>query len=263
MRNLPLLIPCYNDQAGLTDTLLSLDEDLSIYVYVIDDGSQPPISIDVNRLPPFIADIHLLRSDKNQGLIKTLNSGIDAIQKFHGVNTPIGRLDCGDLPNRHCFTRRFNEFQKENMSIYGCAVRFIDKEQPSRKFKFTQKLLPAGRVFPLRTNYIHSGILYRPKALRYDPLDVHCEDVILFYKLDEVGLSGFNNEISVEIFQNDGGISTLRRTEQLRSLRSRLLKVTLQRRPVRTLLRVLLLTIYLVLKIDKKNEIKIKAKLIK
>ena len=68
------IVPAYNDQDGLTQTLLSLDSLGLGRIVVVDDGSRIPLEIAMTLSTP----VMLIRHNTNKGAAAARNSGIGA-----------------------------------------------------------------------------------------------------------------------------------------------------------------------------------------
>jgi len=93
-----VLIPVFQAQDELEQTLKSLrNSSIPATVFVVDDGSSPPIAIPADDTLPVV---RLLRLPRNQGIVGALNAGIEAARQ-EGFEF-IARLDAGDFatPNR-------------------------------------------------------------------------------------------------------------------------------------------------------------------
>jgi glycosyltransferase involved in cell wall biosynthesis len=92
------VIPVFQAQAELDQTLCSLrNSSIPNTVFVVDDGSLPPIQLPVEDSQ---MDVHYLRLSSHQGIVAALNAGITAAVG-EGYEY-IARIDAGDLatPNR-------------------------------------------------------------------------------------------------------------------------------------------------------------------
>jgi glycosyltransferase involved in cell wall biosynthesis len=99
-----LLIPCYNNIAGLKRSLASVRYHTNQYVVVIvDDGSTQAVTTE--NLQPVFTQIHIIRLLKNSGITHALNAGLDWIVKNTGAKY-IARLDCGDVCTGERFTKQ-------------------------------------------------------------------------------------------------------------------------------------------------------------
>lgn len=254
-----VLIPCYNDQEGLHNTLKSLNESSSLHVFIIDDGSKAIINIKNKDIyKSCIKKITIKRFDENKGLINALNYGIDLIQSHYGNNAVISRIDCGDLALKNCFTDRLKYFDDTNMRICGSWCHFQDKQNYDNSFVWKGRNEKPSKYFPLNTNYIHSGVMLRPEEMRYSHDHKYCEDVMLFFLLEKKGKGIIHQEKLIRIIQNDNGISTQNRTQQIKSYLKVLYKDVFAYKPILTLIKIIQLNIYLLLRIDKASEINIK-----
>lgn len=124
MVEIALLIPVYNDQVGLNQTLESLLKETKekVDVVVVDDGSKEPI-----RVPKTIGIHHIIfiKSEVNKGIEHVLNLGLKYIcdngYKF------VARIDAGDTiePNRFYKQKKYM-LDNPNYMLIGSNVRHTD-----------------------------------------------------------------------------------------------------------------------------------------
>lgn len=180
-----VLMPVYNDQAGLERSLASLCDDGAAFdVVVVDDGSTPPL-----RLParlPFRA--HLLRLEQNRGITAALNAGLAQI-RASGHYTYVARLDAGDrsLPGRMLAQAAFLDAHPDHAAV-GSAVTFVDLDgQPLFDFRPPCDDVALRRFQRYQIGIIHPAVMLRLAALEacgvYDERFEGGEDYELFLRL--------------------------------------------------------------------------------
>src|SRR5215212_2085545 len=87
-----VLIPVYNEGGRLHETLESLRaQSVAFTAVLVDDGSTPPLRVDVTTYP---YPIELLRMARNGGIEAALNAGLELIEA-QGFEL-VARLDVGD-----------------------------------------------------------------------------------------------------------------------------------------------------------------------
>ncbi|WP_038055508.1 glycosyltransferase [Thermus amyloliquefaciens] len=179
-----VLIPVYNNQAGLERTLASIDEKLPLDVVVVDDGSDPPIQL---RGLPQPHRGFVLRLDRNMGIEHALNHGLRWIlEKDYRY---VARLDAGDL----CYPGRFfrqREFLEKNpqYALVGGQVRFVDDSgRDLFREKFPTEHEDISRIMHARSCFIHPAVMLRVSALQevgfYSDRFPAAEDYELFFRL--------------------------------------------------------------------------------
>lgn len=182
---LAVLIPVYNDQAGLERSLAALRADGADFdLVVVDDGSSSPM-----RLPdglPFRAT--LLRLVHNQGIVGALNAGLEHIAAA-GHYDYIARLDAGDrsLPGRMTAQMAFLDAHPDH-AVVGCWTTHVD---PDGRFLFDFHPPAAHRqvirFLRYRTALVHTSIMLRRRALEelgfYRAPFAGAEDLELYLRL--------------------------------------------------------------------------------
>lgn len=122
MHRLAVLIPVFNDQRGLDVALDSLRaETVGFDVFIVDDGSEPPISI----LPDLPFEVTVIRSGRNAGIAAALNAGVCEIAS-RGYRF-VARLDAADvsLPGRFAAQLEFFR-QHPNHALVACQAEIVD-----------------------------------------------------------------------------------------------------------------------------------------
>jgi len=161
--DIALLIPVYNRQSLLDQTLAALAEDISMDVVVVDDGSEPPIAI---RPGLTRKKVMVIRLDRNGGIARALNAGLEHILR-HGYEF-VARLDAGDVPVEGRFTKQI-EFLRAHPdhAVVGTRAACIG-EVPDRR-----RALPRPTEWPavrrqlhLRNSVAHPTAMYRASAVR-------------------------------------------------------------------------------------------------
>lgn len=179
-----VLMPAFNDQAGLERSLASLRHDGTEFdVVVVDDGSAPPICAPEGL--PFRTT--LLRLDANHGITGALNAGLEHIvARGHAY---VARLDCGDLslPGRMAAQTAFLDAHPDH-AVVGCWAEFVDPEGRALfEFRPPSEDEPLRRFQRYRVGFVHSAVMLRVAALeavgRYDERYTGAEDYDLFLRL--------------------------------------------------------------------------------
>jgi glycosyltransferase involved in cell wall biosynthesis len=163
--NLAVLIPVFNAQRGLEQSLSSLrHEDAGFEVFVVDDGSETILTVPEGL--PF--PVHLHRLDRNGGITKALNAGLDQIA---AAGFPyVARLDAGDLslPGRFAAQIAFLE-RHPNHAVVGTYVEIVD-EQGRLLYYFTPPTDHRSLVRRLHYEnpFSHPSVTLRMAALQTD-----------------------------------------------------------------------------------------------
>ena len=180
MYTLEVLIPVYNDLPGLIKTINSIDN-IDLSITVVDDGSTD--SICLSNFQNFKANIKLINLKVNSGIIKALNTGLDSLIESNPKY--IFRIDAGDIFCFEGIQERLNFIINEKVGIIGGGTKFID-EKSAKGFVSNRISNNPSKLFPLVTNYIHSGIIFKYTELRYNPKNKFCEDVFLFKEIEDI-----------------------------------------------------------------------------
>jgi glycosyltransferase involved in cell wall biosynthesis len=214
-----VLIPVFNDDGRLAETVRSTDrEEVPVVVVIVDDGSSAAIAIGDAVTPH---EVVILRHPVNRGIEHALNTGLEYI-RARGIPY-VARLDNGDrsLPGR--LTRQ-RAFLAANPSVHlvGSAVEWRDDDGRSR---FT-------RVFPTThegivnalhhtTALIHPSVMFRTAVLdtagMYSIEYPAAEDLEYFWRIARRHrVANFAETLVITRFDPDG-LSMRRRRQQLRS----------------------------------------------
>ncbi len=217
---LAVLIPVFNDQAGLQKSLKSLAADGDEFaVYVVDDGSVPPMSIP-DDLP---YRVHLVRQEPNQGITAALNMGLAhiAAERYDYV----ARLDAGDLslPGRLTAQAAFLDDHPKH-AVVGTATRQVDvRGRVLYDFHPPTEHRDVVRGLRYQAALIHPSIMLRLEAVQtcgmYDNRFPGGEDYDLFFRLARLHKLANLQEVYVVKEINPYSITSRRRERQLGRLR--------------------------------------------
>lgn len=225
MKQLAILIPVYNNQAGLLRTLKSLEQAEGAFdIVIVDDGSSPtiqvPRSTDARR-------IELLRLETNAGIAVALNSGLRFIL-LNGFRY-VGRLDAGDTVAEDRFERQL-AFMDSNPD-HAVVSSFVDFVDGSNKLLFRFRA-PSEHKHILRRMHVnscvmHPGSMLRASALREAGLyreDVpNAEDYELFLRLGKRYKLAVIPRVLTSMEYSPRGISVVgRRLQQVQRLKLQL-----------------------------------------
>ena len=163
-----VLMPVYNDQAGLERSLEVLAADPHPFdIVVVDDGSRTPI-----RAPERCGGhaVTLIRLTPNRGIEHALNAGLEAILERGYDYT--ARLDAGDTPIQGRFGAQAAYLDAHpEVGILGSWVQCVDDE--------------GDYLYTLRFPTDHAAIL---RKQRYVPALLHPAIMLRAAALREVGL---------------------------------------------------------------------------
>jgi glycosyltransferase involved in cell wall biosynthesis len=217
-----LLIPCYNNQKGLLESIKSVQYAADKFeILIIDDGSSTLVSIDAlkNNNPQFT--IQLIRINQNQGILNALNTGLELL-KTRTDYKYIARLDAGDS----CYPERFTkqvQFLDNHADIFllGTWCRFENTET-GKGYDYITKVAHDDilKEMHFKCSFIHPTVMFRKEVLDVIglyPDYPYTEDYAYFWKI----LKKFNGailpEVLVKISASEKNISSKNYSEQLRS----------------------------------------------
>ncbi|MRR49779.1 MAG: glycosyltransferase [Rhodocyclaceae bacterium] len=223
--DLAILIPVYQNAAGLVRTLESLGECLlpcPTRIIVVDDGSQPALDI-----PSSLANCDVLgiRLNTNQGIEGALNTGLELAEQLRARY--IARIDSGDrsLPRR--FFLQYQAMERDpSLVITGTGAIFVDS-LGREIFHYLPPSADANirRAMHLNCCLLHPTVMIRASALFGPGLLPHsysrqypaAEDYDLFWRLLGQGRAYNLGEPMVITELSVTGISARRRRRQLLS----------------------------------------------
>lgn len=216
---LAVLIPVYNEPNGLETSLGSLVESSELFdVVVVDDGSNPPLSIDKNA---YSFTCILLRSCQNNGIAAALNKGLGYI--LDRQYTYVARLDAWDqvLPDRLEKQVAFLN-NHPNHAIIGCNVDFVDwHEIPLYHYGPCSNHKEIMREMRYRPSFIHPAVTIRSTAFRtmgfYREDYQGGEDYELFLRLLRKYKGANLPEVLQRVYLNPHGISISQRKQLIRT----------------------------------------------
>lgn len=213
-----VLIPVYNNEAGLVRTLRSIAGAGPYQVVVVDDGSTPPVSrsLAVGGPPPVV-----IRNVKNGGVAVALNLGLTRILGERRWKY-VARLDAGDTVHPKRFERQRQRLETDpQLGIISSWVRYVDRMREDRTFVYRP---PSGmarvrRAMRVRSVLIHPAVMFRLDVFRegslYSTGFPACEDYELLRRLLRRYQGDNIPEVLTECEQNAGGVSRSQRRRQL------------------------------------------------
>lgn len=219
-----LLIPCYNDEAGLVLALQTVDYSFEhCLAVVVDDGStQPLIARNIQENVGTGLPILVIRLVQNKGITAALNAGIDWI--VANTTAPyIARLDCRDK----CHGQRFRqqvEFLNGHpqVGLLGTWCRFATEDE-SFSYNYTTPLTHEAikKEMHRRNVFIHPTVMFRTALVatgeRYPFSFPHAEDYGFFWRLLQLTEGAVLAQYLVTCAIVQRGLSARNRQKQLQS----------------------------------------------
>lgn len=223
MKNIALLIPCYNNRDGLFKSLLSIDEDfLNPTVYVINDGSD--FLLNDKDFSSYQFDVVLTNNAINLGIEHSLKLGVERISD-DGFEY-FARLDCGDTQVKNRLYKQLN-YLKDNPSVavVGSYANAVDPVTSEVVFELRNPIeYEAIQRRLLSTCCLcHPTIAARVKCVidvgNYRKKYQCAEDYDLYLRIAQAHEITNIPEflVNYEFAQNESFISIGRRPEQLKS----------------------------------------------
>lgn len=219
------LIPVFQAQKEFERTLSSLrDSSISSTIFVVDDGSLPPIELPGGD--PQLK-IHLLRLPRNLGIVAALNAGIEAALS-EGYEF-IARIDAGDFsaPNRLALQVAWLDAHPRCMLV-GCDAE-VRNEDGSYCFTIQPPRDPAllARSLHERAWLLHPSVMFRATVFRevglYSNAYEAAEDYELFLRIAQRNEIGVVPEPLLIYVLHNGSISARKaRVQAINRLRIQL-----------------------------------------
>lgn len=120
MNKIALLIPHYNNQTGLLKSVFSIENNVELDIFIVDDGSLKPIDetlVKANFLGN--GNIYFIYEKENIGIENVLNKGLQIIKEKKEYKY-IARLDCGDICLNERFTKQKHIFEtNQDIKLVG------------------------------------------------------------------------------------------------------------------------------------------------
>lgn len=220
MNDVAVLIPVYNDQLGLEATLASLkkEEDISLDIIVVDDGSATTITV-----PETIGNhkIIFIPLPQNKGIETALNTGLAYIIE-HGYKY-VGRIDSGDICMNNRFKKQYDYLESDTECVLvGAQVRHVDEkgtdlfiESPPSEHQDIRKSMH------INTAFAHPAVMFRSDIIQeigeYSLNYKAAEDYDLFFRMVKKYKTKNLPEILVVKEYNLNSISVKKRKVQLKS----------------------------------------------
>ncbi|MBL0407453.1 glycosyltransferase [Microvirga aerilata] len=212
-----VLIPVFNDQAGLNKTLHIMASDSFPYdIVVVDDGSDSPI---------VCADqygchaVILIRLEKNLGIEHGLNAGLEYILK--ACYQYVARLDAGDIPMENRIDRQVNFLeQNPDVGIVGTWAKCVSDDG---SYLFTLRFPTSHEGIIRKHRYLpallHPAVMIRADALReidlYSDRYKAAEDFDLFVRISRKYRAANIPEVLTEYVVSRKGITSVKRRRTL------------------------------------------------
>lgn len=188
-----VVIPVFQAQQDFDETMLSLARSsVPCTVFVVDDGSTPPLEVRASH--PAI-HVRLIRLPRNRGIVAALNAGLKAAIEDGFVY--IARIDAGDYAAPNRLARQIEYFESHpRCMLVGCDAVVRD-EDGAYRFTIEPPRDPEALRYALheRAWLLHPGVMYRAVVFRevglYSDRFAAAEDYEMFLRIarkHEVGV---------------------------------------------------------------------------
>ena len=162
-----VLIPAFNSESDLRQTLASIAPAEQVDVLVVDDGSHKVLQREpLEQAYTGAGKLHLLVLPENRGITGALNAGLD--WSWTQGYPLIARLDAGDLSRPDRFAKQQAEFEKdETLCLLGGWARFVD-EIGKELFEMQHPTEDAPLRLAIRryNPFVHPAVMIRASALK-------------------------------------------------------------------------------------------------
>ena len=209
-----ILLPCFEAErflAGALDSLLAQTYD-ELEILALDDGSRDGTARILAEYAERDARLRVLTSERNLGLIATLNRGVAA-----AGGELIARMDADDLAAPERIERQVELLtRRPEIGVVGTAIEMVESESlrpvGPRPVRCTT---PGGARFAalFTVPATHATILARASVMRAHPYgtdaeSLHTEDYELFARMLDAGVGFANLEAPLMRVRADpGGVS--------------------------------------------------------
>lgn len=204
-RNVSIILPCYNGEKYLLETLNSIEGQIfigRIELIFINDGSTDN-SVEIFNSFRFNANISTkLISRKNKGFIFSIEEGIDA-SKYD----LIARIDADDSWKTNHLSTLVPLFEDKNIVLVGSRAALIDHVG---NYIGESKKIGNTHLYLLKDNpFIHSSIVFRRKSYKKlnkpyrihglfsDKIKSHYGDYHCFIQFSKIGTLKIINDITL------------------------------------------------------------------
>jgi glycosyltransferase involved in cell wall biosynthesis len=179
------LMPVYQAQRDFDDTMQSLAETSTpCTVFVVDDGSQPPLEL--RGYDPRVK-VNLTRLQRNQGIVAALNAGLKAA--LEAGCEYIARIDAGDFVRPDRLARQIAYLENHPRCMLVGSDAEVRDENGAYCFTIEPPREPAAlaRAMHERAWLLHPSVMYRASVFReigyYSDEFAAAEDYEMFLRI--------------------------------------------------------------------------------
>jgi len=217
MSKIAVLIPVFNQADDLVRTLDSLDAQRSEFeIFVVDDGSDPPLVLPEGR---FRHPIHLIALENNRGCTVARNTGLAHIMR--GGYEYVALQDAGDtdIGERVAVQAEFLDKHPE-IAVVGAWAEYVDRQ--GELLYVYQAPTTTGEIrarMPYVSAFANPASMIRLNALEqvgfYDPAYPIASDYEIFFRLTRAFETANLQQILIRKEDHPGSLSLGSRRKSL------------------------------------------------
>lgn len=217
--DIAVLIPHYNNPAGLKQTLLSIcKSEIPVDVFVVDDGSV--IKPQLNELRQIYSATELLFLETNKAVAGALNKGIERIISLNRYKY-IARIDAGDtsIPERFRLQRDYLEANYDIVLLGGWAKCINNQNTSERILKVPCDYRKIANRMLVSNAFIHPSVMIRACIFKnicpYSDKYPFAEDFALFFEIVRKFKAANLPVVLINYLQEDNSVSQKYHHKQL------------------------------------------------
>jgi len=218
-----VLIPHYENELGLIDSVNSIQEDFPVDIIIVDDGSkrEPLVTDKIEAIYAGKGNIFFEVLSINKGVEVALNLGLSKILKLK--HKYVARLDCGDRFHKNKLRKQLDYLKKNpDIKLLGTWAQIKDHNNTSL---YTQKYPVSHEEIKkkiyLNSTFLHPSVVFESSILSdvgLYPLNYEAaEDYAFFMKVVKKYKSENYPEALVDYIIDPNSISSLKRKRQVKS----------------------------------------------
>ncbi len=221
MKKIIVVIPHYNNNEGLLNSIKSIEEEINVDLIIIDDGSELKIDQEYLIKSYEFGNIYFKFLTKNQGIERALNEGLKFAQE--NEYDLIGRLDCGDFCKKNRFTKQVNYLDENpDVCLLGTWVNVFDENGDlSYILKHPIMYNKIKKRMYINSTFTHPSVVFRTSLIDnvgFYPTNYEAaEDYAFFFNIIKKFKSGNLPEPLLDYVIDDRSISSKKRKLQVLS----------------------------------------------
>ncbi len=217
MSRIAVLIPVYNQASDLERTLRSIDsQKVDAEIYVVDDGSEPPLSLDACS---YCHPIRLITLPENRGCTEARNTALREI--LAADFDYLALQDAGDIDiGERLGTQAAYLDDHPATAVVGAWAEYVDMAgKPLYTYRAPVTSAEIRARMPFVSAFAHPASMIRLSALRevglYDPAYPIASDYEIFFRLTRRFETANLPEVLIHKEDNPSGLSLGHRRRSL------------------------------------------------